>query len=75
MKYTAKGGVLRISKGASILMKGQKWRNLYVLNGSTVVGVASADSSLIVMSSGLTQFWHMWFWQTIPVVKFSIAWA
>ena len=36
-KYTGEGGVLKISKGALVVMKGhQKTTMLYVLQGSTV---------------------------------------
>ena len=38
-KYTSKGGVLKISKGALVVMKGhQKKTMLYVLQGSTTEG-------------------------------------
>ncbi|RVX05834.1 Retrovirus-related Pol polyprotein from transposon TNT 1-94 [Vitis vinifera] len=36
--YKAEGGVLRISKGALVVMKGKKINGLYTLKGSTVIG-------------------------------------
>ena len=47
-KYTGEGGVLKISKGALIMMKGhQKTTRLYVLQGSTITGdVVVASYSL-----------------------------
>ena len=44
-KYTGEGGVLKISKGALVMMKGhQKRIMLYVLQGSTVIGDAAVAS-------------------------------
>ncbi|RVW44318.1 Retrovirus-related Pol polyprotein from transposon TNT 1-94 [Vitis vinifera] len=37
--YKAKGGVLRISKGALVVMKGKKINGLYTLQGSTVIAM------------------------------------
>ena len=58
-KYTSEGGVLKISKGALVVMKGhQKTTMLYVLQGSTVtkdVVVASCSLS----EDDITKLWHM----------------
>ncbi|KAG8495946.1 hypothetical protein CXB51_009450 [Gossypium anomalum] len=58
-RYTAESGVLKISKGSLIVMKGQKKiAKLYVLQGSTVTGdTAIASSSL--SDDDITKLWHM----------------
>ncbi|KAG8472415.1 hypothetical protein CXB51_035361 [Gossypium anomalum] len=58
-RYTAKSGVLKISKGSLVVMKGQrKTAKLYVLQGSTVTGdVAVASSSL--SDDDITKLWHI----------------
>ena len=44
-KYPSKGGVLKISKGALVVLKGhQKKTMLYVLQGSTIEGDAAIAS-------------------------------
>jgi hypothetical protein len=53
-KYTAEGGVLSASLGARVFVKGQKLGNLYVLDGSTIVGAPSLGSSSIERNSGST---------------------
>ena len=55
--YKAGGGVMRISKGALVMMKGQKHNGLYFLQGTIVTGAAVVSSS----DSGLdtTKPWHM----------------
>ena len=37
-KFSVEGGVLRVSKGSLIVMKGKKVNTLYILQGSTVTG-------------------------------------
>ena len=58
-KYTSEGGVLKISKGALVKMKGyQKTAMLYVMQGSTVrrdVVVVSRSLS----EDDITKLWHM----------------
>ncbi|KAG8483366.1 hypothetical protein CXB51_022321 [Gossypium anomalum] len=58
-KYTAESGVLKISKGSLVVMKGQrKTAKLYVLQGSTITGdVAVASCSL--SDDDITKLWHM----------------
>ncbi|KAG8473176.1 hypothetical protein CXB51_035117 [Gossypium anomalum] len=58
-RYIAESGVLKISKGSLIMMKGQrKTDKLYVLKGSTVTGhTAVAYSSL--SNDDITKLWHM----------------
>ena len=57
--YTGEGGVLKISIGALVVMKGhQKITMLYVLQGSTVTGdVVVASRSLL--EDDITKLWHM----------------
>lgn len=57
-KCTIEGGVMRVTKGALVVMRGQKNENLYVLQGSTVLG-ATTDSSSIDTDSDTTRLWHM----------------
>ncbi|KAG8488067.1 hypothetical protein CXB51_018276 [Gossypium anomalum] len=57
-RYTAESGVLKISKGSLVVMKGQrKTAKLYVLQGSTVTGDAAVASSSL--SDDITKLWHM----------------
>lgn len=58
-KYTGEGGVLKVSKGALIVMKGQrKTANLYVLQGTTVIGDAAVVSNTL-SDDDVTKLWHM----------------
>ncbi|KAG8478507.1 hypothetical protein CXB51_028390 [Gossypium anomalum] len=58
-RYTAESGVLKISKGSLIVMKGQrKTAKLYVLEGSTVTGDAAVASSSL-SDDDITKLWHM----------------
>ena len=56
-KYSAEGGVLKVSKGALILMKANRIGSLYVLQGSVVTSSVAASSSL--SDSDVTKLWHM----------------
>ncbi|XP_074297851.1 putative mitochondrial protein AtMg00300 [Silene latifolia] len=53
-KYSAEGGVLKVSKGALVLLKANRSGSLYVLQGSTITG-----SAAVVSSSDDTKLWHM----------------
>ena len=55
--YKAGGGVMRISKGALIVMKGQKQNGFYFLQGSTFIGAAAMSSSDSDLET--TKLWHM----------------
>ncbi|KAG8477010.1 hypothetical protein CXB51_030151 [Gossypium anomalum] len=58
-RYTAESGVLKISKGSLVVMKGQrKIAKLYVLQGSTVTGDAAVASSSL-SDDDITKLWHM----------------
>ncbi|KAK2976634.1 hypothetical protein RJ640_024168 [Escallonia rubra] len=56
--YRAAGGVMRIMKGALVVMKGLKQNSLYLLQGSTVTGTAAATSSSDI-DSDTTKLWHI----------------
>ncbi|KAG8481083.1 hypothetical protein CXB51_025814 [Gossypium anomalum] len=56
---TAKSGVLKISKGPLVVMKGQrKTTKLYVLQGSTVISDTTVVSSSLA-NDNITKLWHM----------------
>ncbi|KAG8478794.1 hypothetical protein CXB51_028696 [Gossypium anomalum] len=58
-RYTAESGVLKISKGSLVVMKGKrKTVKLYVLQGSTVTGDAVVASSSL-SDDDITKLWHM----------------
>ncbi|KAG8478350.1 hypothetical protein CXB51_028073 [Gossypium anomalum] len=58
-RYTAESGVLKISKGSLVVMKGQrKTAKLYVLQGSTVTGDAAVTFSSL-SDDDITKLWHM----------------
>ncbi|KAK3026189.1 hypothetical protein RJ639_042141 [Escallonia herrerae] len=56
--YRAANGVMRIMKGALVVMKGLKQNSLYLLQGNTVTGVAVIASSSDI-DSDTTKLWHM----------------
>ncbi|KAK2986619.1 hypothetical protein RJ640_004375 [Escallonia rubra] len=56
--YRAVGGVMRIMKGALVVMKGLKQNSFYLLQGSTVTGAATTASSSDI-DSDTTKLWHM----------------
>ena len=54
--YSGGGGVLRITKGSLIVMKGHlRHAKLYVLEGSTIIGDAAITSSEL----DKTTLWHL----------------
>ncbi|KAG8496528.1 hypothetical protein CXB51_007650 [Gossypium anomalum] len=58
-RYTTESGVLNISKGSLIVMKGQrKTAKLYVLQGSTVTGDAAITFSSL-SDDDITKLWHI----------------
>lgn len=58
-KYTGSDGVLKVSRGALVVMKGQRLGgSLYVLQGTTVSGGA-AVSTTSMSDSEVTKLWHM----------------
>ncbi|KAG8485080.1 hypothetical protein CXB51_021402 [Gossypium anomalum] len=58
-RYIAESGVLKISKGSLVVMKGQrKATKLYVLQDSTITGDAAIAFSLL-SDDVITKIWHM----------------
>ena len=58
-KYTSEGGALKVSKGALVVMKGQKrTANLYILYGTTITGDAVVASKSMT-DGDVTRLWHM----------------
>ncbi|KAG8493469.1 hypothetical protein CXB51_010771 [Gossypium anomalum] len=58
-RYTTESGVLKISKGSLVMMKGKrKTAKLYVLQGSTVTGDAVVAFSSL-SNDDITKLWHM----------------
>ena len=55
-RYAAEGGVLKVSKGALVLMKGSRHGSLYILQGSTVTGSVAVTSTHSDID--LTKLWH-----------------
>ena len=44
-KYSVEGGVLKVSRRALVMIKGQKQGNLYILQDSTITGLAAVSVS------------------------------
>ncbi|KAL5799002.1 hypothetical protein ACOSQ2_003822 [Xanthoceras sorbifolium] len=57
-KFSTEGGVLRVSKGALIVMKAKKTGSLYILQGSTITG-STVVSKSSMPNSEVTKLWHM----------------
>ena len=58
-KFVGVGGVLKVLKGALVFLKGHKrYANLYVMEGSTVLGDAAVPSST-PSDADITKIWHM----------------
>lgn len=57
-KYSAEGGVLKVTRGALVLMKAKRSSALYTLMGSTVTGAAAAASPPM-SESETTKLWHI----------------
>ncbi|KAI9181216.1 hypothetical protein LWI28_012550 [Acer negundo] len=53
------GGVLKVVRGAFLAMKSTRQRNLYFLDGYTVIGRASVSSSSDDEASDTSRLWHM----------------
>jgi len=49
-------GVLKMTKGSMIVMKGVHWNNLYYLKGSTITGQLETSNS---SDDGCTKVWQM----------------
>lgn len=58
-RCTAEGGVIEVSKSVLVVMRGQHNGNLYVLQGSTVLGATTVSSSTD-SNFDITHLWHTW---------------
>jgi hypothetical protein len=61
-KYYTSGGVLKVSRGSLIVMKGvMKYANLYILSGDTITGTIIVSSTATVTSDNYSdsKLWHM----------------
>lgn len=56
-KYSAEGGVLKVSKGSLVLLKANRIGSLYILQGTVVTGSAAVSSSM--PENDVTKLWHM----------------
>ena len=56
--YSSKGGIMKITKGALLVMKGQKVSTLYKLIGNTIVGRVAVTTP-VESSTDDTKLWHM----------------
>ena len=56
--YSSKGGIMKITKGALMVMKGQKINTFYRLIGNTVTGIVAVTTS-VEFSTDDTKLWHM----------------
>jgi len=52
-RIVMENGVLKVTKGAMVMMKGLRQGSLYILQGATVTGVAA------VGTENDTRLWHM----------------
>ncbi|KAK3028454.1 hypothetical protein RJ639_039046 [Escallonia herrerae] len=57
--YRAADGIMRIMKGDLVVMKGLEQNSLYLLQGSTVTGVAATTALSFNVDSDTTKLWHM----------------
>ncbi|KAL5850870.1 hypothetical protein ACOSQ4_008883 [Xanthoceras sorbifolium] len=55
---TMRDGILKITSGALVMLKGTRKNNLYYYDGSTIVGTA-AVATLDDEESDVTRLWHM----------------
>jgi hypothetical protein len=62
-KYTADNGVIKVTQGNRVILKGNCINNLYYLQGSTITGtlvIASSPASISIASNtSNTKLWHM----------------
>ncbi|GAV63313.1 gag_pre-integrs domain-containing protein, partial [Cephalotus follicularis] len=52
-------GVIKVIRGALVVMKGKKFYGLYLLQGNTVLGTAAVASSSVDKDADTTRLWHM----------------
>ena len=52
-------GILKVSYGAFVALRATRKRNMYFLDGSTIVGGATTASNIREVASDTTRLWHM----------------
>ena len=57
-RYSGEGGVLKVSKGTLVVLKGQLSRGIYTLMGTTCIGEVAAATTPMV-EEDITKLWHM----------------
>ncbi|GKV28505.1 hypothetical protein SLEP1_g37549 [Rubroshorea leprosula] len=57
-RYSCEGGVLKVSKGALVILKGKKVGGLYHVQGSTINGICAVSTSSS-LDKDVTRLWHM----------------
>ena len=57
-KFSAEGGVMKVVKGALVLIKGNRVGNLYLLSGNTILSGAAIASSNDHESVSM-RLWHL----------------
>lgn len=55
-KFSADNGVLKVSQGNRVVLKAERFNNLYYLQGSTITGTAAVS---IASNTSNTKLWHM----------------
>ena len=59
-KITMEKGILKVSYGAFVALRAAHKRNMYFLDGSTIVGGATIASNITgEVASDATRLWHM----------------
>ncbi|GAV69956.1 gag_pre-integrs domain-containing protein [Cephalotus follicularis] len=58
-KFTGENGIIKVLRGALVIMKGKKIDGLYQLQGNAVLGTATVASSSRDKDADTTRFWHI----------------
>ncbi|GAV82842.1 gag_pre-integrs domain-containing protein [Cephalotus follicularis] len=58
-KFSGENGIIKVLRGAPVIMKGKKIDGLYELQGNTVLGTAAVASSSGDKDADTTRLWHM----------------
>lgn len=59
LRITVNGGVMSVTKVALVVMKGVRFRNLYLLQGSTVIENTAVCVSSTMDDDTYATLWHM----------------
>ncbi|GAV69795.1 gag_pre-integrs domain-containing protein [Cephalotus follicularis] len=58
-KFSGENGIIKVFRGALVIMKGKKIDGLYQLQGNTVLGTVAVASSLGDKDADTTRLWHI----------------